>query len=318
MKKTITYLWPVVCILLLTVSCKGKKEDPSTKVVLPAVGETFYFAETSRAEGIDGSNYQFFSFQRGDDTGSEAVVGSALSAPYGTDGMRASFKGILDTLKGEIRTEMTYFAEGQRVNETRDYRIQADSTLAFVRADGTVEAGSALTRVSQEEYDRLSTEFRQQYLREVVNTSDRSRLEKVEEIMADLIPEDLENLSFLEVAVNLDNDYKTQEYLLMVLGSLYCGSGGCSLFIINENGELLSRTSVVKLPIYTVLPTIEESQAGKGDWNDLFVWSRGMRRLVADEQGRYTSNASMGEEVEESQILDHPERYRLLLDYLEE
>ena len=319
MRKTVHYLQLALFTLLLTVSCKGKKEEEeSPKPVLPAEGETFYYAEKSMVEGKEGRSFQFFRFQRKKGAESETVSGSALSAPYGTDGMRASFKGVLDTLSGEIRTEMTYYAEGKRVQETRDYRIQADSTLAFIRPDGTTGTESAFTWVPQEEYEGLSAEFRQQYLQKAVNTSDRSRLEKVDEIMSEMTPEDLDNLRFLEVAVNLDNDDETQEYLLMVLGSLYCGSGGCSLFIINEDGDLLSRSSVVKLPIYTVLPTIEESQAGKGNWNDLFVWSDGMRRLVADDQGKFTSNASMGEEVEESQILNHPDRYILLLDYLEE
>lgn len=293
--------------------CKSKEEEKAP-VALPEPGETYYYAEKSQTDGIPGYSFRFASVSRGQ---AEAVSGIEVSAPNGTDGMRSSFKGVLDTVSGVLRTETTFLAEGERTVLAKDYQI-LDSTLAYVREDRSVDTTYALPEVSAERYEQILKEYQQQGLRMAVNTDDRSRLKNVAELRSVYSEEELENVRFVERYADLDNDNETQEYLLMVLDPMFCGSGGCNLFIINEKGEVLSNTTVADLPIYTALQTAEETQARKGQYNALFVWSNGsMRRLVANDEGTYTANASMAEEMPEEVLKAHPEKYRLVLDFME-
>jgi len=48
------------------------------------------------------------------------------------------------------------------------------------------------------------------------------------------------------------------------------------------------------------------------------VGNKGLRRLQADSEGVYTSNASMAEEVTEDLLKKQPERYQLVLDFIEQ
>lgn len=48
------------------------------------------------------------------------------------------------------------------------------------------------------------------------------------------------------------------------------------------------------------------------------VGNKGLRRLQADSEGVYTSNASMAEEVTEDLFKKQPERYQLVLDFIEQ
>ena len=122
-------------------------------------------------------------------------------------------------------------------------------------------------------------------------------------------------MRFLELAIDLDNNYQTEEYLLYIMDPMVCGSGGCNLLVIDENGKTRSNTTVVKLPLYMPVSTIEDMEK-KGDWKSLFVWSEGFRKLIP-ENGKYTSNASMAPEISENELKGHPEKYQLVLDYLE-
>jgi hypothetical protein len=148
-----------------------------------------------------------------------------------------------------------------------------------------------------------------------VNITDRSRLKNNPDI-AELgyTQGQLDEIRFMELEVNLDNNYETREFLLYIMDPMVCGSGGCNLLVVDEAGKTLSRTTVVKLPIY--MPTTLVTNSEKGQWKPLYVWSQGFRELEA-EQGQYPANASMAPEVPEDALSGHPEKYQLILDYLD-
>ncbi len=315
MKTTVKPIFAVPFFALaLTISCKGKKEDETVKPDLPGKGETFYYAETRQAEGVEGTSYHFVQLVREKD---DAVLGMEISAPYGTDGMRGSFKGVLDTVNDLVQTELSFLAEGERIAQSRDYKV-LDTSLAYVREDRSVDLNTAIPRVSAEGYERMFKEFQQQMLKNAVNTADRSRLMKVQEIRSNFSADEMKEVRFVERYVNLDNDFATEEYLLILLDPMYCGSGGCTLFVIDGEGGLRSRTTVADMPVYTPILSRSEMTERQGKWNDLYVWSKGLRRLQADSEGVYTSNASMAEEVTEDLLKRQPERYQLVLDFIEQ
>jgi len=314
-------------VLTLLAACKeNPKKEPIPdetpvqevvpKAMAPMEGTetTRYFCFASRTETPeefgDTYNYQFTRLHLSEDG---KVTGMMLHAPYGTDGSRGSISGIYRKDQALIQTTTTYLAEGELYEEQRDYQLEDDG-LATLNA----EKKSVLTipAVSCDQYDTYLKEYHQGILKNRINSTDRTRLKKVKEVAEfGYGEEDLETIRFMEVEVDLDNNYETREFLLYIMDAMVCGSGGCNLLIIDQNGKTLSNTSVVKLPIYMPTSTMGDVDR-KGTWKSLYVWSQGFRELVP-EDGGYPSNASMAPEVPEDALSNYPEKYMLVLDYLE-
>ena len=321
----------IVTLLALAVSCrqspKKEVETEASPAETPAQttpgedasysGETsttrhFCFASKTPTPEEFGEtyNYHFIRVEAWEDG---RATGSTINAPYGTDGSRGSISGIYREGESLLQSTTTYLAEGEVIEEQRDYKIGKDA-IAVLNADR--EAAFTVPAVSCEQYEAYLKEYQQGILHNRVNTTDRSRLMKVQEV-ADFgySQEELQNLRFMELGLDLDNDYGTEEYLLYIMDPMVCGSGGCNLLVINGEGKTLSSTSVVKLPIYIPTSTIEGSRQ-KGTWKPLYVWSQGFRELDPKD-GQYPSNASMAPEVSKETLTGHPEKYQLVLDYLE-
>jgi hypothetical protein len=255
-------------------------------------------------------NYQFMRLQIG--PGGD-VTGTVINAPYGTDGSRGSLTGVFREDRSLLQTTTTFLAEGELYQEQRDYKI-GDDGLATLDPDGT--SIFKIPSVSCEVFDGYMKEFHQGILKRNINTTDRGRLKKVTEVIEfGYSEQQLDNLRFMELEVDLDNNYETREFLLYIMDPMVCGSGGCNLLIVDERGKTLSKTTVVKLPVYMPTSTIGDMDQ-KESWKRLYVWSQGFRELVP-ENGRYPSNASSAREVPEDALTGHPENYKLVMDYLE-
>jgi hypothetical protein len=272
------------------------------------------FASVTEASNgaLAGNNYHFIRLIP-DNEG--MVEGTFYHAPFGTDGSRGSLTGSYDEGTGTVSAQATLYAEGNRYTEDRNYMVRSDALdLGYTAPDGQT---AVLPRVSCDTYNSMFQAYQRSVLDMNINRSDRTRLTQVEAFQQlNYDAENAPDLQFLERLVNLDNDWETQEYMVYVIDPSFCGTGGCNLWIVNEKGETLSEVSVVKLPVYMEISTAEESMARKGEWQNLYVWSQGMRRLSA-ENGTYPNNASVAPQVEETEVTLHPEKYQLLLDHLE-
>jgi hypothetical protein len=322
---------PVFLALALMAACKqdpkkeadsdGTPQETTTEEASPqaqaSTGEVettrhFCFAsKTPTPEELgDTYNYQFTQLHIAEDG---RVTGSMINAPYGTDGSRGSISGVYREDQALVQTTTTYLAEGELYEEQRDYKI-GDDGLATLNAEK--ETVFSVPAVTCDQFESYMKEYHLGILKNRVNTTDRSRLKKVKEVAEfGYSEEELDNLRFLEVETNLDNNYETREFLLYIMDSMVCGSGGCNLLVIDETGKTLSNTTVVKLPVYMPTSTVGDMDQ-KGTWKSLYVWSQGFRKLTP-EGGKYPPNASMAPEVPEDALSDHPEKYKLLLDYLE-
>ena len=319
---------PCLLALILFASCgeKAKTEPDRSTAPLqlsdapPSGGSSgatqtswdYCFASRTPAPADFGEvyNYTFTRLHFGKDG---KVTGTVINAPYGTDGSRGSLTGVYREEGKLVQTTTTFLAEGELYEEQRDYRIGEDG-LSTLNAEK--EAVFTIPTVPCEQYEAYMKEYDQAMLRSLVNTTDRSRLLKVAEVSEfGYNREQLEDLRFMELPVDLDNNYETREYLLYIMDPMVCGSGGCNLLVIDGNGKTLSSTTVVKLPIYMANATVSDLSQ-KGSWKPLYVWSQGYRKLEA-ENGRYTANASMATEVSEEALTMHPEKFRLVLDYLD-
>lgn len=276
--------------------------------------ELCYASRTKAATDLPGENfnYEFIHFT----IDGEEVRGSMRYYPYGTDKMEASLTGVYKASTDEIHVQADMLAEGELYQQSRSFKLLDDAVQ--IDHENAQQQPATLPQVSCEEFEALLDEFHAGILRQTVNTTDRSRLLKVGALKEKgFTDEQLREAKFMERAVDLDRDYQTEEYLLYVIDPMFCGTGGCNLLLINDQGEALSETTVVKLPVYTTASTFEDLQNNKGAWKELYVWSQGLRRLSPDGNGKYPDNASVQPPVVEEQIELHPERYQLLLDYVD-
>ena len=92
---------------------------------------------------------------------------------------------------------------------------------------------------------------------------------------------------FFYDAFDLNKDNK-DEYFVGFSNSYFCGSGGCSGFILNNDGSLINKFSVTDFPIL-IAPTSTQN------FSDLLMKSNGLFHLVKMKNGKYPSNPSIEE-----------------------
>lgn len=86
-------------------------------------------------------------------------------------------------------------------------------------------------------------------------------------------------------AYDLNKD-GNMEYFIGFSNDYFCGSGGCTYYLVNHTGEVLSLFSVSRAPFY-VLPSTTNG------WYDLVINSNsGMRKLTFDGKS-YPANPSI-------------------------
>lgn len=101
---------------------------------------------------------------------------------------------------------------------------------------------------------------------------------------------------------DLNND-KKNEYFVGFSNSYFCGSGGCSGYILNNDGSVINRFSVTDFPIYVTTSSTEK-------FYDLIFESGGKFHLLKMKGGKYPSNPSVQEVIkgnvpkESTKILD--------------
>lgn len=88
---------------------------------------------------------------------------------------------------------------------------------------------------------------------------------------------------FFEYDLNGDG---SKEIFVGLTGPYFCGSGGCTQYILNANGEVLSRFTVSDYPVVI-------SADKSNNWNDLFILSGGTYRVVKFDGKSYPSNPSV-------------------------
>ncbi|MBF4508708.1 hypothetical protein IRZ83_18695 [Flavobacterium sp. JLP] len=92
---------------------------------------------------------------------------------------------------------------------------------------------------------------------------------------------------FYYEAFDLNND-KKNEYFIGFSNSYFCGSGGCSGFILNNDGSVINRFSVTDFPILVTASVSEK-------FYDLVFETGGKFHLLKMKNGKYPSNPSVQE-----------------------
>lgn len=100
---------------------------------------------------------------------------------------------------------------------------------------------------------------------------------------------------FIYNAVDLNNDGK-DEYLVGLTGGDWCGSGGCTMLILDQNIRLISRMTVVNYPVYVGTPGTSEMTKG---YSDIYIVNRdGSTVKMVWNGSKYPSNPSIAPKVD--------------------
>jgi hypothetical protein len=94
--------------------------------------------------------------------------------------------------------------------------------------------------------------------------------------------------SFKYSQVDLNADSK-KEILVGMTGPAFCGSGGCTLLLLDPHGNIITEFTVVDYPVYVA----KESSNG---WLDLVMYSGSKNRRVKFNGQTYPTNPSVLEE----------------------
>lgn len=125
-----------------------------------------------------------------------------------------------------------------------------------------------------------------------VSEKDDKAVELIRKQLQVLLQKDLpamtkEDRYFYYEAFDLNNDQK-DEYLVGFSNSYFCGSGGCSGYILNNDGTVINRFSVTDFPIYVTTSSTEK-------FYNLIFESGGKFHLMKMKNGKYPSNPSVQE-----------------------
>lgn len=99
------------------------------------------------------------------------------------------------------------------------------------------------------------------------------------------------------------NDDKKEEYFVGFANPYFCGSGGCSGYILNNDGSLMNSFSVTEFPVF-VAPT------SSGKFKNLIFKSKNTLHYMKMKNGKYPSNPS----VQENWKGDIPAQSPVILD----
>lgn len=140
-----------------------------------------------------------------------------------------------------------------------------------------------------------------------VSEKDDKAVELIRKQLLVLLEKDLPALTkedryFYYEAFDLNNDQK-DEYLVGFSNSYFCGSGGCSGYILNNDGTVINRFSVTDFPIYVTTSSTEK-------FYNLIFESGGKFHLLKMKNGKYPSNPS----VQEVLKVDIPKESTKVLD----
>jgi hypothetical protein len=121
-------------------------------------------------------------------------------------------------------------------------------------------------------------------------------------LTADLNSIPKEERFFYYKAFDLNSDGK-DEYFVGFSSPYFCGTGGCSGYILNNDGSLITKFSVTDFPIYV-------AAGNTGGWRDLIFNSNGEYHDMKSKNGKYPSNPSVAEKWNG----ENPEKAPAILD----
>lgn len=109
-------------------------------------------------------------------------------------------------------------------------------------------------------------------------------------LVKDYLANDLANLQeidrkFQYYQVDLNGDGK-DEYFVNFMSPYFCGSGGCTILLLDHESNVITKFSVMRTPLYV-------EKAENEGWRDILVRSQGELKELKYNNGKYPSNPSV-------------------------
>ncbi|MBA4153827.1 hypothetical protein [Flavobacterium sp.] len=131
-----------------------------------------------------------------------------------------------------------------------------------------------------------------------INSSNGETAQLVRLTLQEIYKEDLSKNSIDEISkkfiffeFDLNEDEK-KEIFVGLIGSYFCGTGGCTQYILDYNGIVISKFTVSDYPI------VIDTNKSNG-WRNLFIPSGGKNRILKFNGKSYPSNPSLEPELKE-------------------
>lgn len=104
---------------------------------------------------------------------------------------------------------------------------------------------------------------------------------------------------FIYNAIDLNDDGK-DEYLVGLIGGDWCGSGGCTMLVLDRNMKLNTKMTVVNYPVYVGAPGGKETTKG---YSNIYIENRdGNVVKMAWNGKKYPTNPSVAPKVAKKTI----------------
>lgn len=122
-----------------------------------------------------------------------------------------------------------------------------------------------------------------------VKTESPAILKIRDKLVSDLLKKDLGTLTetdrkFFFAETDLNGDGKN-EYFAAFSSPYFCGSGGCTAYLFDNEFNVISHFTVIDYPFYVMTEKTD-------GWKDLVMFSGGKNRLVKHAKGKYPGNPS--------------------------
>ena len=105
---------------------------------------------------------------------------------------------------------------------------------------------------------------------------------------------------FIYNAIDLNNDGK-DEYLVELIGSDWCGSGGCTVLILDKNFKLNTKITVVNDPVYVGASNNKETNMG---YANIYIQNKdGSVAKLAWNGKKYPTNPSIAPKTDKKIII---------------
>lgn len=222
-----------------------------------------------------------------------------LEAPYDLKNIYISGKTIISIAQKLIMKKIIYLFLG----------------LSLIYVSCKTDSKKAIDQKEVTEIDTIAVknndiESRSKYVRQSTDEQTANNIKNF--LVNDFLKDDL---SFLK-----DNDRKFQFYkidlngdgndeiFVRFMGPYFCGSGGCTFLLLDKYGEIITRFTVTRAPIF-----VESNKIN--DWSLLLVKDSGVFKELTFKDGSYPSNPSMLPKAPydapsgHAQVLFHDELY---------
>lgn len=104
-----------------------------------------------------------------------------------------------------------------------------------------------------------------------------------DDLSKDLIPQ--EERKFIYGMYDLNGD-GNNEYFVAPRGGYFCGSGGCTIYLLSSEGKTITRFTLADFPVSVSTDKVNE-------WNRIYINSKGEQHPMDFNGKSYPSNPSM-------------------------